>query len=103
MPCAPTMSHAVAVTNASAEIVLATIAVETVVVVEPIVVVETAVVVEPIVVVETAVVVEPIVSAEMAKASVVKKTLACRGALGEKAGRERRVANLCKSRARRDE
>jgi hypothetical protein len=43
------MSHAVAVTNASAEIVLATIAVETVVVVEPIVVVETAVVVEPIV------------------------------------------------------
>ena len=91
MPCAPTMSHAVAVTNASAEIVLANIAVETVVVVEP------------IVVVETAVVVEPIVSAEMAKASVVKKTLACRGALGEKAGRERRVANLCKSRARRDE
>jgi len=78
MPCAPTMSHAVAVTNASAEIVLATIAVETVVVVEP------------------------IVSAEMAKASVVKKTLACRGALGEKAGREGRVANLCKSRARRD-
>ena len=87
MTSASTVSHA----NASAEIVLATIAVETVVVVEP------------IVVVETAVVVEPIVSAEMAKASVVKKTLACRGALGEKAGRERRVANLCKNSARRDE
>jgi hypothetical protein len=78
MSHASTVSHAVAVTNASAKIVLATIAVETVVVVEP------------------------IVSAGMAKASVVKKTLGRRGALVEKAGRERRVADLCKSRARRD-
>ncbi len=84
MSCAPTMSHAstvshaVAVANASAKIVLAAIAVETVVVVEP------------------------IVSAGMAKASIVKQTLGRRGALVEKAGRERRVADLCKSRARRD-
>jgi hypothetical protein len=55
MPSASTMSHAVAVTNASAEIVLATIAVETVVVVEP------------------------VVSAEMPNASVVKvKTISSR-------------------------
>jgi hypothetical protein len=78
MSHASTVSHAVAVANASAKIVLATIAVETVVVVEP------------------------IVSAGMAKASIVKQTLGRRGALVEKAGRERRVADLCKSRARRD-
>ena len=86
MPCAAaashaaTVSHAVAWANASAKIVIATIAVETVVVVEP------------------------IVSAGMPKASVVKKTLyQCRGALVEEAGRERRVADLCKNSARRDE
>jgi len=85
MPCTSTVSHAatasqaVALANASAKIVIATIAVETVVVVEP------------------------IVSAGMAKASVVKKTLGCRGALVEEAGRERRVADLCKNSARRDE
>jgi hypothetical protein len=73
------VSHSAAVANASAKIVIATIAVETVVVAEP------------------------IVSAGMAKASVVKKTLGCRGALVEKAGRERRVADVCRSRARRDE
>ena len=84
MPCAATashaatVSHAVAWANASAKIVIATIAVETVIVVEP------------------------IFSAETPKASVVKKTLGWRGALVEKAGRERRVADLCKSRARRD-
>jgi hypothetical protein len=77
------VSHAVALANASAKIVIATIAVETVVIVEPIVV-------------------EPVVSAETAKASVVKKTLGWRGALVEKAGRERRVAGLCKNSPRRD-
>jgi hypothetical protein len=75
MPSAFTVSHAVAV----AKIVIATVAVETVVVVEP------------------------IVSAGMAKASVVKKTLGCQGALVEDAGREHRVADLCKNSARRDE
>jgi hypothetical protein len=84
MPCAATashaatVSHAVAWANASAKIVITTVAVETVIVVEP------------------------IVSAETAKASVVKKTLGWRGALVEKAGRERRVAGLCKNSPRRD-
>jgi hypothetical protein len=84
MPCAATashaatVSHAVAWANASAKIVIATIAVETVIVVEP------------------------IFSAETPKASVVKKTLGWRGALVEKAGRERRVAGLCKNSPRRD-
>jgi hypothetical protein len=74
------VSHAAAVGYASAKIVLATIAVKTVVVVEP------------------------VVSAEMPKASVVKeKTIGCRWALVEKADRECRVADLCRSRARRDE
>jgi hypothetical protein len=54
--------------------------------------------------VKTVVVVKPVVSAEMPKASVVKeKTIGCRWALVEKAGRERRVADVCRSRARRDE
>jgi hypothetical protein len=78
-PCASTVSHASTVSNASAKIVLATIAVETVVVVEA------------------------VVSAEMPNASVVKvKTISSWWALVEKAGRERRIADLCKSRARRD-
>jgi hypothetical protein len=65
MPSAFTVSHASTVSHAVAvaKIVIATVAVETVVVVEP------------------------IVSAGMAKASVVKKTLGCRGALVEEAGR----------------
>ncbi len=67
------------VANASARIVLATIAVATVVVVEA------------------------VVSPEMPKASVVEvKPISLRWALAEKAARERRVADLCKSRARRD-
>jgi hypothetical protein len=88
MPCASTashastvshaaaVSHAVAWANASAKIVIATA-------------------------VETVIVVEPIVFAETVKASVVKKTLGWRGALVEKAGRERRVAGLCKNSPRR--
>jgi hypothetical protein len=73
------VSHAAAVANASAKIVLATIAVETVVVVGP------------------------AVFAGMPKASAVKvKSIGCRWASVEKAGRERRVADLCKSRAWRD-
>jgi hypothetical protein len=84
MPCASTVSHAatvshaVAWTNASAKIVTAAIAVETVIVVKP------------------------AFSAETPEASVVKKTLGWRGALVEKAGRERRVAGLCKNSPRRD-
>lgn len=84
MPCASTASHAAAVShavawaNASAHIVIATV-------------------------VETVIVVEPVVFAETVEASVVKKTLGWRGALVEKAGRECRVAGLCKSSPRRDE
>jgi hypothetical protein len=74
------VSHAAAVADASAKIVLATIAVKTVVVVGP------------------------VVFAEMPKAPVVKeKAIGCRWALVEKAGRERRVADLCRSRNLRDE
>jgi hypothetical protein len=89
MPCASTASHAAAVShavawaNASAHIVIAT-AVETVIVVEP-------------------VIVEPVAFAETVEASVVKKTLGWRGALVEKAGRECRVAGLCKNSPRRNE
>jgi hypothetical protein len=78
MPSASAVSHPSTVSNASAKIVLATIAVKTMVVVEPVVI------------------------AEMPKVSVVKETFSFRWALVEKAGRERRIADLCKSRARRD-